>query len=187
MNTNGLARNYGCLTPRERLPLIMAASGRGDETEWQRLMSSAPRMTYQVPDHFGLGMAFREVSDLHFMEVLHLAALYHQALASSGTGGEDGPRLLDAALVFGYLLKVKLAGWRAFCAELHLDPELCWSLLPGFEAVQRAEETADQGAFTAEEVVAWRQRKGGTPKAPTAEDVAAGLRKCLEARADWWK
>ena len=38
MNTNGLARLYDRLTPRERLPLIMAASARGDEMERERLV-----------------------------------------------------------------------------------------------------------------------------------------------------
>ena len=33
MNTNGLAKLYDRLTPKERLPLILAASARGDEAE----------------------------------------------------------------------------------------------------------------------------------------------------------
>ena len=36
MNTNGLAKLYGQLTPKERLPLILAASARGDEAERNR-------------------------------------------------------------------------------------------------------------------------------------------------------
>jgi hypothetical protein len=33
MNSNGLAKNYGSLTPEERLPLVLAASWLGDEQE----------------------------------------------------------------------------------------------------------------------------------------------------------
>ncbi len=54
MNTNSLARHDEILTPRERLPLIMAASARGDEAEAQRLAHSAPLVSLRVPDYFGL-------------------------------------------------------------------------------------------------------------------------------------
>jgi hypothetical protein len=74
MNTNALAKLYDRLTPRERLPLIMAASARGDEQERSRLMASAPRVAYQVPDHFGLAMSFQEVGNHHFMQLLHISA-----------------------------------------------------------------------------------------------------------------
>jgi hypothetical protein len=48
MNTKGLARHYAILTPWERLPLILAASARGDEQERSRLATSAPRVGYQL-------------------------------------------------------------------------------------------------------------------------------------------
>src|SRR5262249_52841768 len=35
--------------------------------------------------------------------------------------------------------KTHWAGWRQFCAELHFLPERRWSLLPGFELLERAE------------------------------------------------
>src|SRR5437763_1971729 len=82
MNTNALAKHYGSLTPLERLPLLMAASVRGDEAEWQRLVMSAPKVTYRVPHQFGTGMALGEVSNLHFMEALHLSAMLLGTLLS---------------------------------------------------------------------------------------------------------
>jgi hypothetical protein len=55
MNTKVLAKLYDRLTPRERLPLILAASARNDEVEGQRLAQSAPRMALRLPDYHGLG------------------------------------------------------------------------------------------------------------------------------------
>ncbi len=188
MNTTALAKHYDRLTPGERLPLIMAASGRGDELERQRLVMSAPRVCYRVPDHFGLAQAFREVGEMHFLELLSLSARYFQALALADTpDGRDAERLLDVALLFGYLVKVQLAGWRTFCAGHDLPADLCWSFLPGFATVKEAERRAGTAAFTAEGVAAYLRRKyDATPKVVTADEVAAGLRECLRARAEWW-
>jgi alkanesulfonate monooxygenase SsuD/methylene tetrahydromethanopterin reductase-like flavin-dependent oxidoreductase (luciferase family) len=95
--------------------------------------------------------------------------------------------LLDVALLFGYLFNVKLAGWRLFCAEHCLEPESCWSSLPGYETVQRAERAAKKAAFTQEGAARYLQRLGrGTARVGTAEDVAASLRERLRARAEWW-
>ena len=41
MNTNRFDQLYNQLTPRERLPMIMAAHLRGDAAEQNRLVSSA--------------------------------------------------------------------------------------------------------------------------------------------------
>jgi hypothetical protein len=188
VNTNGLAKHYGSLTPWERLPLILAASARGDEQERDRLIMSAPRVAYRVPEHFGLAMALREVADLHLMELLDLAANYFQALGYADAWEDKyGKRMLDVGMLLGYLLKVQLAGWRQFCAEHDLDPELCWSCLPGFDTVKRAEQMAEEIAFTPEGASRYLQRSGREPvMVPTAEDIAAGLRACFKARAEWW-
>src|SRR5690348_146268 len=78
MNTNGLANLYDRLTPKERLPLIMAASARGDEVERERLANSAPREGFRLPDYHGLGEGLLLASLFHLLELLDLAALYWQ-------------------------------------------------------------------------------------------------------------
>jgi hypothetical protein len=188
VNSNALAKLYDRLNPRERLPLIMAASLREDEAERQRLAMSAPKACFQVPDHFGLAMAFREVSDHQFMELLHLAALHAEGMGlADALGDKQGTRMFDVALLFGYLFKVQLAGWRQFCAELQVDPEQLWSCLPGFTTVKHAEHKTETAAFTAEGADAYLRRAGReNARSPTAEDVAAGLRASLKARAEWW-
>jgi hypothetical protein len=188
MNTNGLAKHYDGLKPRERLALILAASARGDEQERDRLTQSAPKCSLRVGDHFAFSMAFREVSETLFMELLDHAAHYFHAMASADSGDGDAEnRLLDAGLVFGYLFKTKLAGWRLFCREYALEPELLWTMLPGYETVRRAERMAESAAFTAEGVQRYFERKGWTDgELLTPEHVTAGLKDCFEARAEWW-
>ena len=188
MNTKALAQLYDRLTPWERLPLILAASARGDEAERDRLVRAAPKVGYRVPDHFGLAMAFREMADRHFMELLNLAALYFQSLAlADALSGERDDHMLDTALLCGYLFQVQLAGWRQFCAEVHLEPEFCWSYCPGFDTLQRAEKQTEMASFTAEGVDAYLRRKGDQePQIVTPDDIAARLQTCLKARADWW-
>src|ERR1700682_4117959 len=76
MDTTKLAKYYPTLTPWERLPLLLAASGRGDDTELQRLVATAPRRLLKVTDYYGLIQAFQEVANWHFMGLLQLAALF---------------------------------------------------------------------------------------------------------------
>jgi hypothetical protein len=187
VNTNALAKHYTLLTPAERLPLILAASARGDEQEASRLATSAPRVGYQFQDYFGLAQAFREVSDMHFMELLALAANYFQCQCLSSLEGKQGERMLDAALIFGYLFKVNREGWRLFCAGRRLEPELLWSCQPGYDTVERAAQMAERAAFTAEGVVRHLERGSGKPaRAVTAEEVAGTLEEVMKARAEWW-
>ncbi len=189
MNTKALAKHYDKLNPRERLPLILAASVRGDATEWGRLCRSAPREMYVVPDYFWTAQSFRELSDAHFMELLDRIAAYHLALGLADTpepGEGDGP--LGKALFFGRYIRVLLAGWRTFCGELGVDPEACWSSLPGYEMLRSAEGLTESTAFTEEEAVAYLKRTGKTdPVLQTAEGAAADLRRRFDARIAWWE
>jgi hypothetical protein len=188
MNTDRLAKHYRSLTPAERLPLILAAWYRGDKQEWERLHSSAPRLAYSVADHFRLAMAHRDLGHWHRLEVLDLAALFFHSHGLSGTTkGEEGRRLLACAKVFGHLLKVKREGWRQFCEGMNIDPDFCQSSLPGHEALGLAADLAERVAFTAEGTLQFMRQEDETATAsPTAEGVAAGLRKALDVRADWW-
>src|SRR5947209_20597717 len=84
MNTNGLARHYDTLTPRERLPLIMAASARGDAVERDRLARSAPREHFSLPDYHGLAEGVLLAALLRGLAVLELAARFRQCEGLDG-------------------------------------------------------------------------------------------------------
>src|SRR5262249_25333715 len=154
--SNRLATSYATLTPAERWSLIAAASARGDEQECHRLATAAPRVTYQAPHHFAVATAFRELCARHRMKVLDLAAWYLYGYSSAqATEGEEGERLLDVSLWFGYLLKVNLDGWQLFCEGQSLDPDPFTANLPGEEVLDLAARLAEErDPFTAEEALA---------------------------------
>src|SRR4051812_18794409 len=54
MNTNGLAKQYDKLTPWERVPMMVAASCRGDAAEAERLARSSPTSLFRGADYRGL-------------------------------------------------------------------------------------------------------------------------------------
>jgi hypothetical protein len=190
MNTNVLAKHYESLTPRERLPLILAAAARGDEQERQRLLRSAPRLACSVQDQDGLGRALYAVAAEHLLALLETIAWHGlcdgRALPAI-LGDGDAKRRLDVALLCVYLVQVRLAGWRQFCAEKQFPAELYWSLLPGSSAIQ-AFELIWQAPLSPEHVRACGRRLGDRDSAAvlTAEAVAAGLRKQFQVLLDWF-
>jgi hypothetical protein len=186
MNTKALSNSYDLLTPEERLPLIHAASARGDEVEVDRLVRSAPRVRYSLSDHVGLADAFDTVSLVHLIDLLATSANYLQAYRLADTDDIDtAHEMLECSLMLGYQFKVKLAGWRLFCNEHGFDPDTCWKRLPGYDAVCRTELLAKHAAFSAEEAIAFMQRQG-REKVLTAEEVAADLGEALKVRLECW-
>jgi hypothetical protein len=81
MNTNCLAKLYDRLTPHERLPLIVAASARDDETERQGLAHSAPCDRFRLPDYHGLAEGLLLLSLFHVTQLLDLAVMYWRTTA----------------------------------------------------------------------------------------------------------
>ncbi len=51
MKASPLAKSYKCLTTEERFRLIMAAAGRRDEAERDRLIRAGGRIALSMPDH----------------------------------------------------------------------------------------------------------------------------------------
>jgi hypothetical protein len=195
MNTNGLAKLYDRLTPKERLPLILAASARGDEAERDRLSRSAPRVGFWLPDYHGLGEGMLLASLFHLLELLDVAALYWQTggiLAEweqFSEGEEDAPtkKLRRTNRAFAYVFTTKLEGWRRFCSEFKADPEVLMNGLPGYDTVKRTEEAARIMACTPEEANAFMREKGGeTAKALTVETVVASLWAFVNSRVEFW-
>src|SRR5262245_58714222 len=97
MKTEKLAKMYDLLTLRERLPLIVAAIGRGDEVELQRLIDSAPFQLAKIPAYYGLSLAMAFVSVLFVIEQLNYAASFGFAawqLDSASSSRRDDWRFL---------------------------------------------------------------------------------------------
>jgi hypothetical protein len=79
MKAPPLAKNYSRLTAEERFRLIMAAAGRRDEAERDRLIRAGGRITLSLPDHAPYARAFNALALHVFMDLLEEAARYHDA------------------------------------------------------------------------------------------------------------
>jgi hypothetical protein len=132
----------------------------------------------------------------HLIELLDLATLYWQTgglLEQWETFADDEndhapPQRLRATVrMFAYLFTVKLAGWRRFCSEFKVDPELLMNGLPGYDTVKRTDEAVRIMASSPEEANVWMQKAGNeSAQALTVESVAASLWHFVNDRAEWW-
>ena len=194
MNTKGLAKLYDHLTPHERLPLIIAASTRGDEVEQGRLANSAPRQRYEVPDCFPLLDALGKLSLLYLVELLDLAVLYwrisgHLEAYSEffGDKAAEQPHRLEATLrMVAWRYCVEVDGWSRFCEGLKIEPHALLKDLPAYETLLEAEKVARRMAFTREEAEAHLRASGDDFRAPTADELGRRLRRDLDRLAAWW-
>jgi hypothetical protein len=142
MNTKGLAKLYDRLQPWERVPLWLAAGGRYDEAEQQRLARSAPRSAFNVADSHGLHQALHMAAVRHMMVQLDLAGWLWFAFGTLATELEnDGPRWQALRMVaFEFTSNADL--WQRFCADAGIDPDVLIKDCPGFATVKRTEEAA---------------------------------------------
>ena len=196
MNLNGLSRLYDRLTPRERLPLILAASARGDEAELDRLVNSASSKLYRMPDYHGLAEGMELAALLQQTELLDVAAAYwwvggmlaeHEAW-TDGEEDEPSKRLRAVVRMFAYIFTTKLDGWRQFCAESKIDAEQLMNRLPGHDTLTRTEEATRDLAFSTEEATAWMQECGNeAAEVLTVESVVASLWSFVSSRANLWE
>jgi hypothetical protein len=215
MNTTGLAKHYGHLTAPERLPLLMAAALRGDEEERLRLMGSAPKVGFQVPDYFGLGNALTEATTLYLLTLLDLAANFWQWwglwLAPKGpTDSDKGKRKATAKAnqsrefrlycmvrYHAYRFVAHVDAWKQFCSELTIDPEAGLNLLPGWDIATRTRVQAGELAFTREDAALFLLSEAVEPdgaeaavmevlQVETVEGLAKAWHTILDRRQKWW-
>jgi hypothetical protein len=192
MSPNGLAKHYPTLTPEERFRLIVAAHGRGDTAEADRLSAAAKRITFSNWDYSPYAHAFIELAIVTLLELLDDVARHDEARQrwtddamrdffvgkrrrgtrrKDSTTLSDGPR--DLYLAVGFILRTKAAGWRLFCERMGIAPFALWKYLPGFERLQKAltllEGTSERSgpAFGSADMVNWlnRVRPAGAPEA----------------------
>jgi hypothetical protein len=211
MKAPPLAKNYSLLTPEERFRLILAASGRGDEAERDRLARTADRINLSMQHHAPWMHAFSELSLFMFIELLEEAACYLNSFRylhskeQEGSDEDDGEldpeeqakidemiHDVDVTLALGYWVRAKAEGWKYFCEKLNIPPFLLWEDLPGFGRLQSALDLAKKTAFTPEGIVKWlnRVRPAGTPELTRdplpADELAKATEEAFRQRVQWW-
>src|SRR5262249_23653174 len=138
--------SYKLLTPGERFRLVLAARGRNDDAEEDRLIYSGTTVAVRMRDVFPHLMAFQTVSMLAFIELLDHAANVECAWLAAESPDEDdagSARWARIAKTFGYLLRTKWFGWVRFCEELTVPPRHFWVGLPGLDRLDRALKDAE--------------------------------------------
>jgi hypothetical protein len=182
VNTNKLSKHYEKLTARERLPLIMAATRRGDLVERDRLVAAAPRVTYSAPDHLPIADAYLHLVKFSFLELVDLAADYLEQLAvvAHRPLDHDADQHLDLLLALGYRFQMKVAGWRRFCATNHFEAQAFWSRWPGWARLQRAETVAQAVPIPDEVLARFRELQSPDRDLLTEDQVAAAWQQCFE-------
>jgi hypothetical protein len=138
-----LARHYDRLTPAERFRLILAASGRGDEAERERLVRTGQRITLALPEHAPYAQAFSEVALLTYLELLDEAAGYRDALdrADDARAGSDDVEQAAAAP------RATTRGKTDNAAEAQADVDAGASAAPDRPVWQRALDLALAAGF----------------------------------------
>jgi alkylhydroperoxidase family enzyme len=190
----------------------LAAGGRGDDAERERLLAAAVRKMCTIPDHYAFATAFDEVSLLVFVELLDGAACFLEWLDRADAfdplddeaereGGETDPeangdrsekparqRSLDLALAAGHILKAKFPGWQKFCRGWGAEPFVLWEGLPGMDRLRRALDLAERAAFTPEGFLQWANsvRPEGEPERAAVALTAEGAAAMFAARVEWW-
>jgi hypothetical protein len=178
------ATAYRTLTPEERFRLLLAAGGRDDDAERDRLVGASPRVGRSLPDYYPYSQAFQELTLQTYMELHELAAQLLETLAltdacepddvpedeevsdapspyppdSAEAEPSEWERHLELAFVAGYILKTKTAGWAAFCDRLSVPPLLLWTAMPGYDRLERAWKVSEKVAYDAEGFGRWRDR-----------------------------
>ena len=103
MNLPKLHKHYEFLEPGERFRLMLAAAGRRDPKEHERLVRSAGTATFRMPDHAPWAHAFQELAILTMIELVEEAAVYedafhhaHELLRESKEENDGADDLSDA-------------------------------------------------------------------------------------------
>jgi hypothetical protein len=172
MTTNPVSRWYDRLTPRERLPLIVAAAQRGDAVENQSLVTSAPQELWEGPDYLPHAEALCDLATFHRLTLLDLGMhvwrwwglwltrnLRNQMASGSpeGQGGQTQDAKAQQTRA-GCLMRYYAArfvahvdGWKQFCAELPIDPDALLHFMIGWDHIVWTESQARELAFTPED------------------------------------
>lgn len=199
MNTKALARHYRSLSPWERLPLIVTAADRGDDLEHQRLLDSAPKNYFRVPDYFGLATSFDRLARMHAMSQLSRACSFWSAwglLLAYDTPdvGLKRPDLLDqdrlaAARRGARLTACRLLNdaeaWKKLCVGLGIDEHSLLRHLPGYQTIVTTENLAAELIFTPKEATGEEDATSPAPLGNADSDVQA-MRDFLDAETRKW-
>ncbi len=161
MKDRSLEAQYMMLTAEERFRLAMAALGRDDEAECDRLARTGSLITLTTWEYVPYKAAFDELKLLVYIRLLEDASYFQQTFflsreaVADDSRGAAALRLCETALAAAYILRSGVDAWRIFCERLGVPPYFAWEWLPGHERLQHALAQAEKQSFTPDEFVRW--------------------------------
>jgi hypothetical protein len=149
LSTDTLAKSYPILTPQERVPLIVAAVGRRDMVEVERLAGLSPLSRFVESDWKDFADGLVRLGGLVRERLLYLSWKYTEMRDGADRFFDTervSERCENLAGVFGYFLKVTWRGWSLFCGDLGIGPEAFLEDMPGFDDVMKLCREATRSA-----------------------------------------
>jgi hypothetical protein len=197
MNNNSLTKLYDHLEPHERLALIVAAAGRGDEADAQRLVRSSPGNLWKLPTYWGLAQGVIRLSSLYIMRQLDNAVRFWkvQGLLGSreafsvGGGGWRGSReqCYRVLRLVAYELTVRADAFQRLMTELNTDAQALLDGLPGVDTVRQAEKVVRGLAFSEQEALEFLSERGDyNGRLLNVETLLNEMRAGLEESKKYW-
>lgn len=122
MNTNTLKRHYDKLGIKERFSAIAAAAARKDFTEMDALTSAAPRVSYRVPNTFGISMGFIRAMDWYIMVQYGKAAAFYCLANYNHYPAPADDEISDALGNLQRDLWVNRKAFETICTEYGVEP-----------------------------------------------------------------
>jgi hypothetical protein len=191
MTAATLSHGYDRLTRDERFRLLLAAWGRGDESEEGRLTRSAPTVPVRMMDFAPCMMAFKTLALVTYIELSDHAADCEAAWLAAETDWDDearSGRWARIAKAHGYRLQTKWRAWVEFCGDWLAMPRLLWEHLPGLDRVERAVAAAEADPYAEAEFMATvnairpGERPPITANPLTVASAVAELRQLFESQ-----
>jgi len=122
MNTNTLKKHYDKLGIKERFSAIAAAAARKDYTELDALTSTAPRVSYGVPNTFGISHGFFRAMDWYIMAQYGRAASFYCLANYNHYPAAEDAEITDTLNILQKELWVNRKAFETICAEYGVEP-----------------------------------------------------------------
>jgi len=138
MNTNTLKKHYDKLGIKERFAAIAAAAARKDYTELDALTSTAPRVSYRIPDTYGLAHGFNNVVTWYIMAQYGRAASFYCLANYNHYPAAEDTEITDALNSIQKDLWINRKAFESICAEYGVEPAAMLEGYPFNEVLELA-------------------------------------------------
>jgi hypothetical protein len=181
MNTNRLVRLDDRLTVWERIPLLLAANGRGDEAECRRLIDTSPPRAWHFPEYLLAEQAVHVLTMTSVAEQLDAALSHFFALFPMTNDAHPDDWALSADATAYYFTK-NAEAWKRFCADLDIVPQVLTSANYRGWLLHYCEGRRPANAPSVEVLQALLRKEGrDATHLVTTESLLVGWREALRA------